>query len=296
MIVITGGSGFIGSHLCNLLAERGHEIRIIDIAPPPAGTAGEFVRASVKDGARLAKLFEGAEAVAHLAALVDVAASVKDPVSDFEVNAAGTLNVLEACRKAGVEHVAYASSAAVYGNPLQLPIDELHIAKPMSPYGISKLAGESYVLSYGKLFGIKASALRLFNVFGKGQSASSPYSGVITKFANALSNGHRPVIFGSGKQTRDFVHVDDVCEAFASAIQSDGFGEPINIGSGKQTSVLGLLEEMCSIFGKRPEIDFQPAREGDILHSCADISAARQKLGFAPRMALGDGLRELVEK
>jgi UDP-glucose 4-epimerase len=166
----------------------------------------------------------------------------------------------------------------------------------MSPYGISKLAGENYVLSYGQLFGMHNTALRLFNVFGKGQSASSPYSGVITKFANALSSGHRPIIFGSGEQTRDFVHVDDVCKAFASAIGSGGFKAPLNIGSGNQTSVLGLLEEMCGISGKTPEIDFQPSREGDIMHSCADISEARKRLGFAPKMSLGDGLRELVEK
>lgn len=296
MIIVTGGSGFIGSHLCNMLAEQGHSVRIIDIAPPPMGVRAEFVRASVLDLPRLQRLVAGADAIVHLAALVDVQASIADPYSDFSVNVGGTINVLEAARHSGVEKVAYASSAAVYGNPQEVPINEGHPAFPLSPYGLSKLTAERYVLLYNSLYGMKNTALRLFNVFGKGQSAFSPYSGVITKFADAISEGRQPVIFGHGGQTRDFVHVDDVAAAFCMALDSSGCGSPLNIGSGKETAILDLLEKMCSAAGKTPNPEFREARKGDISRSCADISLAREKIGYRPRMDLESGLRELVAK
>lgn len=294
MIIVTGGSGFIGSHICNLLSEQGHSVRIIDIAPPPMGVHAEFVRASVLDLPRLQRLVAGADAIVHLAALVDVQASMADPYSDFSVNVGGTINVLEAARHNGVEKVAYASSAAVYGNPQEVPINEEHPAAPLSPYGLSKLTAERYVLLYNSLYGMKNTSLRLFNVFGKGQSAFSPYSGVITKFADAISEGRQPVIFGHGEQTRDFVHVDDVAAAFCMALDSQGSDSPLNIGSGKETAILDLLEKMCSAAGKAPNPEFRSSRKGDIARSCADISLARGKIGYRPRMDLESGLKELV--
>ena len=294
MIIVTGGSGFIGSHICNLLTGQGHSVRIIDIAPPPLGVKAEFVRASVLDLPRLQRLVAGADAIVHLAALVDVQASITDPYSDFGVNVGGTINVLEAARHNGVEKIAYASSAAVYGNPSEMPITEAHPAVPLSPYGLSKLTAERYVLLYNSLYGMKNTALRLFNVFGRGQSAFSPYSGVITKFAEAINEGRQPIIFGHGEQTRDFVHVDDVAAAFCMALDSRGSDSALNIGSGKETAILDLLEKMCSLSGKTPNPEFRSSRKGEIARSCADISLAREKIGYRPRMDLEDGLKELL--
>ncbi len=294
MIVITGGSGFIGSHLCNLLSGQGHSVRILDIAPPPFGIKAEFVRASVLDAPRVQRLVAGAEGIVHLAALVDVTASLSDPFSDFQVNAQGTINVLEAARHAGVEKVAYASSAAVYGNPVEMPVNEGHPTSPLSPYGASKLTAERYVLLYNSLYGMKNTALRLFNVYGRGQNAHSPYSGVITKFANALSEGKQPIIYGDGSQTRDFVNVADVCNAFSLALGAGGSSEPVNIGSGKETSVLALLKTMCTLSGKPCNPQFLPMRKGEIERSVADYSEAREKLGYYPKVELEEGLEELL--
>lgn len=294
MIVVTGGSGFIGSHLCAHLAEDGHKVRIVDIAPPPLGTPGEFIRASVLDPLRLQKIFAGADGIVHLAALVDVTASVSDPYSDFQVNAGGTLSVLETARRVGVKKVAYASSAAVYGNPVKLPVNESHPVKPLSPYGVSKLTAERYVLLYNSLYGMENTALRLFNVYGKGQSPLSPYSGVITKFSGALLEGRQPTIFGDGEQTRDFVHVDDVCNAFVRALGSPGNPSPMNIASGKEISVLALFKKMRSLCGSEISPHFAPERAGEIARSIADISLAKRLLGFSPKMQLDQGLAELL--
>ena len=294
MIIVTGGSGFVGSHLCNLLSDNGHSVRIIDIAPPPLGVHAEFVRASILDLPRLQRLVAGADAIVHLAAIVDVSASMSDPFSDFSVNLGGTINVLEAARHSGVEKVAYASSAAVYGNPVEVPIAETHPTAPLSPYGLSKLTAERYVLLYNSLYGMKNTALRLFNVFGRGQSAFSPYSGVITKFADAMAEGKQPIIYGNGEQTRDFVHVDDVAAAFSMALDGNGCGTALNIGSGKEIALLDLLGKMCSLSGKTPQPEFRPSRKGDIARSCADISLAREKIGYCPRMDFEQGLKELL--
>lgn len=295
MIVVTGGSGFIGTHLSGRLLDDGYDVRIIDIVPPKAGVTAEFVRASVLDSARLTKILSGAEGVVHLAALIDVAASVADPFSDFSVNASGTMNVLEAARHAGVKKVAFASSAAVYGEPVRLPVDEEHPTAPLSPYGAAKLAAERYVLLYNSLYGMENSALRLFNVYGEGQNASSPYSGVITKFSDAISEKRQPVIFGDGEQTRDFVHVDDVCDALVRAIEGQGCPSPINIASGVETSVRELLETMCGICGADFSPAYMPGRKGEIARSVADIKLAKKMLGYSPRMALSQGLREILE-
>ena len=295
MIVVTGGSGFIGTHLCERLLDDGYDVRVVDIAPPKAETKAEFVRASVTDAARLSKILHGAEGVVHLAALIDVATSVSDPFSDFSVNAEGTMNVLEAARHAGVKKVAFASSAAVYGEPVRLPVDEEHPTTPLSPYGAAKLAAERYVLLYNSLYGMENTALRLFNVYGEGQNASSPYSGVITKFANAITEGNQPIIFGDGEQTRDFVHVDDVCEAFVRAIEGQGCPSPLNIASGVETSISELLGIMCGICNADFSPTYMPERKGEIARSVADIRLAKKMIGYSPRMALSQGLREMLE-
>jgi UDP-glucose 4-epimerase len=295
VIVVTGGSGFIGMHLCERLIEDGYDVRIVDIVPPKASVKAEFVRASVLDSARLTKILEGAEEVAHLASLSDVATSALDPFSDFSANAGGTMNVLEAARHAGVRKVAFASTAAVYGEPMMLPVDEEHPTAPISPYGAAKLAAEKYVLLYNSLYGMENTALRLFNYFGEGQDASSPYSGVVARFANAIAEGNQPIIYGDGEQTRDFVHVDDVCEAFVRALDGHGCSTPLNIASGVETSIRELLETMCGICGSDFSPTYMPERRGEILRSVADIRLARKKIGYSPRMALSQGLRDLLE-
>ncbi len=296
MIVITGGSGFIGTHLCRAFADEGHTVKILDVSPPPLGAKAEFIRASVLDPVKLQKHFAGADAIIHLAAQIDVQASLSDPFSDFQTNALGTLNVLEAARKSEVDKVAFASSAAVYGNPEEIPIPESHPTVPLSPYGQSKLTAESYVLLFNRLYGTQNTALRLFNVYGKGQNPRSPYSGVITKFAEAIASGKQLVVYGDGESTRDFVHVDDVANAFVLAVDSGGCESPINIGSGHEVAILDLLETMCSLSGKTPDPKFLSARKGEIKRSVANISLAKKKLGYSPKILLEQGLKELVAK
>jgi UDP-glucose 4-epimerase len=173
-------------------------------------------------------------------------------------------------------------------------VDESHPTNPLSPYGFSKLAAEKSVLLYGKMYGMKNTALRLFNVYGKGQNPRSPYSGVITKFADAIASGKQPLIYGDGEQTRDFVHAKDVAAAFLLALKSNGHAAPINIGSGKEIAVLDLLEKMCSLSGKTSNPRFLSERKGEIKRSVADISLAKGKLGFSPKVQLEDGLKEIV--
>ncbi|MEM2138290.1 MAG: NAD-dependent epimerase/dehydratase family protein [Candidatus Anstonellaceae archaeon] len=294
MIVVTGGSGFIGSYVCSLLADEGFDVRIIDIVPPKEGVKAEYARSSILDTERLEKLIVGAESIIHLAAQIDVQASIANPAYDFEINAVGTQNVLAAAKRAGVQKVAYASSAAVYGNPISIPVDESHPANPLSPYGFSKLAAEKSVLLYGQMYGMKTTALRLFNVYGAGQNPRSPYSGVITKFADAIASGKQPIVYGDGEQTRDFVHAQDVARAFLLALKSNGYAAPINIGSGREIAVLDILEKMCSLAGKTPNPKFLSERKGEIKRSVADISLAKAKLGFSPKIALEEGLKEIV--
>ena len=281
MIIVTGGSGFIGTHLCRHLIEDGYNVKIIDIVPPRVKSKAKFVMMDVRDD-NLSKSIKGADAVIHLAALVDVATSIKDPLSDFSTNVGGTVSVLEAARKTGVKKVVFASSAAVYGEPVKFPIDETHPTNPLSPYGASKLSAEKYVLLYNSLYGMSNLALRLFNVYGKGQNPA--YAGVMTKFRMALEKGEHPLIYGDGRQTRDFVHVDDVCRAFMLALKKKS-NIPINIASGKDISMNELLKIMSDVLPI-----YLPSRKGDIEHSLADISLARSKLGYSPRVELSRGI------
>jgi len=293
MIIITGGSGFIGSHLASFLVEKGYKVQIIDIVPPPLGINAEFIRASILDMQKLLRLFSNAQAIVHLAALVDVQASISDPYSDFQVNVQGTINVLEAAKKNNVKKVIFSSSAAVYGEPKEFPISEEHPTNPISPYGLSKLCSEKYVLLYNKLYGMENIALRFFNVYGKGQNTFSPYSGVITKFAEKLKEGKEPLIYGDGKQTRDFVHVKDVCQAIYLSLSAKA-DEPINIGSGKETSIIELLEKMCFILNTKPNPKFLSPKKGDIKRSFANIQKAKDLLGFSPKITLEEGLKEIL--
>jgi UDP-glucose 4-epimerase len=295
MILVTGGSGFIGSYVTDLLQKRGYKVRSIDTKIPKREACEDFVKGSILDKKAISRAMKGCSAVLHLAAQVDVQASIKDPSYDFKTNALGTLLLLEEARKNHVEKFIYASSAAVYGMPSSLPISESHPASPISPYGVSKLTGEKYVGLYSSLYSMNTTALRLFNVYGKGQNPKSPYSGVITKFSSRIGNGLPPVIFGDGRQTRDFVHVSDVANAFLLALKSKGGnGGAINIGTGKETTLNKLAKVMVELSGKKLKPIYKEAREGDIKRSVADISKAGKLLGFKPKVSLREGLSSLM--
>ena len=303
-LLVTGAAGFIGHHLCRLLLSRGYEVWGLDNLsrgdPARIGALERmgmrFIKADIRNPEDVRSAIREAkpEAIAHLAALISVSESLEKPDLYRAVNAVGTRNLVSAANSFDVHRIVYASSAAVYGNPAYLPIDEEHPTNPLSPYGETKLEGERCVLEEFRGDG-RGIALRLFNVYGLGQNPE--YAGVITRFMERLSAGEPPVIFGDGEQTRDFVYVADVAEAFLRALTCDS-AEPqvFNIGSGKSVKVIDLARLMISLF----ELDLEPVhtdpRPGDIRHSCADISRARKVLGWRPRTSLESGLRELLSE
>jgi UDP-glucose 4-epimerase len=297
-IVVTGGAGFIGSHLVRALLHGGHEVTVLDDlsvgtrANVPATAA--FVQCDVRDTEAIRPVLERAEAVYHLAARVSVRASVDRFVDDASVNVMGTLSVLEACRRSAVKRLVLASSMAVYADSeAGTRVDERHAAEPASPYGIGKLAAEHYVLNVAPQFGIAPVVLRFFNTYGPGQ-AFTPYVGVITIFIRKLAQGQVPTIFGDGTQTRDFVSVHDIVQANVAALERGRAGGIYNIGSGRGTSVLQLAQLIAARFGKAGGFEHAPAQPGEIRNSVADIAAAARDLGYAPRGSLGDDLGELV--
>ncbi|VVB58888.1 L-arabinose 1-dehydrogenase (NAD(P)(+)) [Candidatus Anstonella stagnisolia] len=296
MFAVSGGSGFIGSHLCNALAAaKGEKPICIDVRAPASAQQCIYKKADVRDLGALVGAIGGCETMFHLAAQVSVQKSIEDPKEDFEINAKGTQNCLEACRKNSVKTFVYASSAAIYGTPQYVPVDEKHPTLPLSPYGNSKLEGEKACEQYCRTYGMRTVCLRFFNVYGIGQSPSSPYSGVITKFSTRIKNNEPPVIFGSGSQTRDFVHVGDVVRACILASESkNSAGKAYNIGTGKETSVLGLATTMIKLSGRKLQPQFRPALEGEIEKSVAQIGLAKKDFGFSPKTSLEDGLRELL--
>jgi nucleoside-diphosphate-sugar epimerase len=301
--LITGGCGFIGSHIAEALVAEGHKVRVFDnLATGHVENLNgfadrvEFVRGDIRDPAALATAMRGIEFVFHEAALVSVAISVQQPEENDAINIRGTLNVLQAARAAGAKRLVIASSAAIYGNNPDLPKREEMLPEPESPYALGKLAGEHYLHLFSTLYGLQTVVLRYFNVFGPRQDASSMYSGVISKFAADLQAGRAPTIFGDGGQTRDFVFVKDVVQANLLAMRSPkvGHGEAFNVATNTQVTLLDLLATMQEVTGQRLAPQFREARAGDIRHSFADISKAQRVLGYQPRHSLADGLRALL--
>ena len=298
--LVTGGAGFIGSHLVESLALSGATVRVLDDLSTGhrenlAGLAGkiDLVEGDVRDAALGRQLMEGVDVVFHLAAVASVAPSINDPLTCNDVNVAGALNVLTEARDAGVRRVVLASSAAVYGPDPTVPTAETAPFAPLSPYAASKAAGELYCRVFAKLYGVETVSLRLFNVYGPRQDPASEYSGVVSRFLERLRAGQPPIVHGDGEQTRDFVFVQDVVNAFVLAGGTPGMsGEVFNIGSGEAATINELAETLAGIAApnrvSRPI--HHPERAGDVRHSCADISKARQLLGYAPAVALADGL------
>jgi UDP-glucose 4-epimerase len=293
--VITGGAGFIGSHLAEALAKENKVTVIDDLSAGKlenlAGLDVEFQKGSITDFEHLRHSFQGADCVFHLAAIASVKKSVEDPLQTNAVGIDGTLKVLLAARDAGVRRVVLASSAAVYGSLEKLPKKESMTPEPMSPYAVSKLAGEHYARVFQELYGLDTVSLRYFNVFGPRQDPSSEYSGVISRFISALLQGGQPVIFGDGEQTRDFVYVADVVKANILASRSST--GVFNIAGGKSISLNALAKTIGKILGREVTPRYEAPRTGDIRHSLADISCA-ESLGYSPEYSIEEGLTETI--
>ena len=308
--LVTGGAGFIGSHLVERLLKAGGSVRVLDnfstgrtenlaAAPEWAREGGgrfDLVEGDIRDAAVCRRAAEGAEVVYHQAALGSVPRSVEDPVTTDEVNVGGTLRILLAAREAGARRVVVASSSSVYGDSPTLPKDEEMPANPLSPYALSKYAAETYTRLFFRLYGLQTVALRYFNVFGPRQDPNSQYAAVIPRFLAALLTGARPVVYGTGEQTRDFTYVDNVVAANFAAAEAplEACGLAYNIACGERISLLALLDALERLTGRRAEPEFQPARQGDILHSLAATERANRLLGWSGRIGFEEGLRRTV--
>lgn len=300
---ITGGAGFIGSHIAEGLLSEGHEVVIFDnlltgkkenIALMRPQENVTFVPGSILDQPALKRAFSEVDGIFHEAAIVSVPRSVTDPAETHEVNLTGTLNVLLAARDSGVKKLVFASSAAVYGDNPVLPKQESMLPDLLSPYAVSKLAGEQYCSVFTRLYGVHCTALRYFNVFGPRQDPTSPYSGVITKFVTNSLAGRPIVIYGDGRQTRDFVYVRDVVQANLMAMKSER-GGVFNVACGTRINLLELVGMIAEITGISVPVTFVPPAKGDVRDSLADITLAKESLGYAPGCSVYEGLEKTIE-
>ncbi len=299
--LVTGGAGFIGSHIVERLLRDGHSARAFDNLTSGkrenlAGIAGaELVVGDIRDADALARAMEGCDLVFHQAAIVSVPYSIEHPHESLDVNLRGTLNVLEAARHTKAKRVVMASSAAIYGEDPSQPKRESMTPSPISPYGLEKLASEHYLTMWTHLFGVETVALRYFNVFGPRQDPSSAYSGVISVFVDRILRGAPLSIFGDGEQFRDFVYVANVVDAnMLAATRANVSGRAYNVGCGEKTTLNALAQMLGRIAGREVKPRHEAARIGDIRESIADITRARAELGYAPAIGVEEGLRELV--
>ena len=301
--LVTGGAGFIGSHLVEALVVRGDHVRVLDDLSSGrlenlAGVMSqiEFVRGDIKDSAGVQAAVTGVDYIFHLAGLVSVSRSMEEPLEAELQNAVGTLNLLVAAKEGGVRRVIFSSTCAVYGDEPTLPKTETSLIRPKSPYTVSKLAAEAYCRLFNEAFGVETVVLRYFNVFGPRQDPSSVYSGVISIFTDKLLQGTAPFIYGDGEQTRDFVYVGDVVQANLLAMQTpDATGQTFNIGTGHPISINQLFETARRLVGSHLEANYQPPRPGDIVHSFTDPALARSVLGWSAQVQFEDGLKQVVE-
>lgn len=301
--LVTGGCGFIGSNIVEQLVRSGQSVRVIDDLSTGnrANLAGfekdvELVEASVLDADAVARAVAGVDYVLHQAALPSVQRSVEDPITSNRVNVDGTVSLLHACVKAGVKRVVYAASSSAYGDQPALVKSEKLLPLPKSPYAVSKLAAEYYLQAFSDCYGLETAALRYFNVFGPRQDPNSEYSAVIPLFISRVLRGQRPVIFGDGTQTRDFTFVANNVKANILAATAPGVRcEVMNVACGKSYSLLDLLAAINGVLGTSVEPEFAPPRSGDVKHSLADISRARQVMGYEVEVDFSEGLRRTIE-
>jgi UDP-glucose 4-epimerase len=301
--LVTGGAGFIGSHIAERLVGLGREVVVYDNLSSGrrenlGGFEGKvtFVEADVRDSPQLDYYMKGCDVVFHQAAVVSVPYSVEHPQETHDVNIQGTLNVLLAAKRRGVNRVVFACSAAVYGEKPELPKREDMAPAPISPYGVEKMCGEMYMKAWTTLYGVETVSLRYFNVFGPRQDPRSPYSGVISVFVDRALRGTVPIVFGDGEQCRDFVYVANVVDANVAAATGPGIGgKAYNVACGRRTTLNELLAMLGRIAGRDLKPEYAAERAGDIKESLADISLSRAELGYEPRIDVEEGLRRLVE-
>ena len=302
MVLITGGAGFIGSHLVERLLAAGHEVVVLDNLSTgkrenlPASAPGfEFIADDIRSLDAARRGTRGVDAVVHLAAVASVQASIDDPIATHQTNFDGTLNLLEAAREQGVRRFLYASSAAVYGDTARLPVPEMSSLQPLSPYAADKLAGEHYLHYYFRKHGLATTAFRFFNIYGPRQDPSSPYSGVISIFVDRVMAGSPITVFGDGRQTRDFVYVGDLVALLSGALGKESLaGMTVNVGTGVECSLLQLIDALEGLVGRPIPRSHRDARVGDILKSCADVERLRDCFGSVPSTPIREGLRALV--
>lgn len=304
IVLVTGGAGFIGSHIAATLCDSGAKVRIIDNLLTghlenleEIGGDIDFIKASVSDEEAVLRALEDVEVVFHEAALPSVPRSVADPKETHEACIDGTFNLLQAARARNVRRVVYAASSSAYGDQDVLPKNEDMRPDPLSPYAVAKLVGEYYCQVFYRVYGLETLSLRYFNVFGPRQDPSSQYSGVISRFISALMSGEQPVIYGDGEQTRDFTYVANVVAANLSAAETTkGIGEVMNVANGEKTSLNELLTTLKKITGREDVVvDYQPARTGDVKHSQADNTRAKEFLNYKTLVGLEEGLKHTID-
>lgn len=302
--LVTGGAGFIGSHLATRLVNDGHHVRVFDNLSTGALKNLEhiqgqvdFVQGDLRDIKAVEQATNGIDIVFHQAALASVPRSIEHPLDTHEACVSGTIHVLDAARRLGVQRVVYAGSSSAYGNQKEMPKHEGQTPEVLSPYAAAKLAGELYCESFANAYDLETVRIRYFNVFGPRQDPKSPYSAVIPLFASALLEGRQPVIYGDGTQSRDFTYVDNVVHANLLASQAPAStvsGNVYNVACGSSLNLIDLLKSISDQLEKPYDPDFQPRRTGDVLHSWADISAAQRDLGYEPVVDIEEGLRRTI--
>lgn len=301
--LVTGGAGFIGSHIVRRLVSDGTVIRVVDNLS--TGRAAqlkdlqnsiEFIEADLADNRVSDSVVEGVDCVLHQAAIPSVQRSIKDPLGTNRANVSATLNLLESCRKVGVRRFVYAASSSAYGDTEVLPKTEAMSPNPLSPYALQKLVGERYCKLYYDLYGLQTVSLRYFNVFGPDQDPSSEYSAVIPKFINKVLANEPLTVYGDGEQSRDFTYVENIVEANMLALNAaEACGGVYNVGCGERISLNGLIRLLQEIIGVKANLTYAEAKAGDVRHSLADISLARHRLGYEPKIMVKEGLRRTVE-
>lgn len=303
-VLVTGGAGFIGSNLAEALIDRGAKVSIVDNFVTgfrenleEIRGSFDFIEADIADQECSAKAVAGVDVIFHEAALPSVPRSVANPVETHKACVNGTFNLLVAAKETGVRRFIYAASSSAYGDQPTLPKLETMKPEPLSPYAAAKLVGEYYCQVFSKVYGLETISLRYFNVFGPRQNPSSQYSGVISRFIDAFMKGDAPVIYGNGQQSRDFTYIANVVDANIKAMEAtQGIGEVINVANGERVSLLELVDVMKRVTGRTDvAADFQPERKGDVKHSQADNSRAKEWLGYEKLVGLEEGIRETIQ-